>query len=70
MSTKPVDQNATGIVPAELAGKWVAWSADHKQIVAHAATIPELWHIVHDRKIANPIFEKAPRWDVRLIGMR
>ena len=70
MPTKPVDPQITQPVPVEYAGKWVAWLADHSQIVAHSESVRELWQIVHDRRIADPVFEKIPRADVRFVGMR
>lgn len=57
-------------VPAELAGKWVAWSSDHAHVLAHAETLPELWKWVEHQKVEDPIFEKVPRADVCFVGMR
>ena len=70
MPTRPVDPRATRSMPIEYAGKWVAWSSDHSQVVAHSDDIKELWRIVHERRIADPIFEKVPRSDTRFVGMR
>ena len=70
MPTKPVDPQATKPVPAEYSGKWVAWNSDHSWIVAHSDSVQELWRVVHDRGIPNPVFEKVPRSDVRFVGMR
>jgi hypothetical protein len=70
MPTKPVDPRATSPVPLEYAGKWVAWASDHSQILAQSDSIQELWQIVQDRGIPDPIFEKVPRSDMRFVGTR
>jgi hypothetical protein len=70
MPTKSFDPRSTTVVPVEYAGKWVAWSADHSQIVAHSDNLRSLWQLVRDQKIENPIFEKVPRADVRFVGVR
>ena len=57
-------------VPVELAGKWVAWNADHTCVVAHAETLQQLWQAVREEKIDDPVFEKVPQADVRFVGMR
>ena len=70
MPTRPVDPHATKPVPIEYAGQWVAWTRDHSKILAHSDTIQELWRIVQERGIKEPVFEKVPRADVRFVGMR
>ena len=70
MPTRSIDHRVHSSVPVEHAGKWVAWNADHSQILAHAESMQELWRIVHEREISNPIFEKIPRTDVRFVGVR
>ena len=70
MPTKPTELRSTGAVPIEYAGKWVAWSSDHAQIVAGADSLPSLWQVVLDQDIADPIFEKVPRSEVRFVGKR
>lgn len=69
MPTKSIDPQGTKSVPVEFAGKWVAWNADHSQIVADSDSLNELWRIVHDREILDPVFEKVFRSDVRFVGM-
>lgn len=59
-----------GPVPREYAGKWVAWSSDHSRIVAHSQSIAELWKIVREQHLEDPVFEKVPRADVRFVGAR
>jgi hypothetical protein len=70
MPTKSVDFTPGKPVPLEYAGKWVAWSSDHSQVVAHCDSIEELWRLVRERKISDPIYEKVPHSDVRFVGMR
>jgi len=68
MPTKPVNPQSTKGVPLEYAGKWVAWNSDHTEIVACSDNIQELWQMAKAQCIANPIFEKVPRADVRFMG--
>lgn len=70
MPTRPVDSQATTPAPSEYAGKWVAWTSDHKRIVAHSNSMQELWRIVRINSIPDPIFEKVPHPDLRFVGMR
>lgn len=70
MPTKPIDPGLPLPVPLEYAGKWVAWNSDHTQIVAAGESIQEVWNIVSERRIVDPVYEKVPRADVRLVGMR
>ena len=70
MPTKSIAPPTTQPVPIEFSGKWVAWLSDHSRIVAHSDTLPDLWRIVHDRGIVDPVFEKVPHADVRFVGMR
>jgi hypothetical protein len=65
----PANRTAAA-VPAELSGKWIAWSADHSHIVAHSDMMPDLWRQVRNQRVADPIFEKVPRSDVRFVGMQ
>lgn len=70
MPTRSFDRRWDRAVPVEFAGKWVAWSADHSRIVAHAESLPRLWQVVQEEGIEDPIFEKVPQADVRFVGMR
>ncbi len=70
MSTRPIGSKPSRSVPAEYSGKWIAWSADHSQIVAHGDKLDELWKAVKSQQVIDPIFEKVPRADVRFVGMR
>lgn len=69
MPTRPIGDTEIPAVPFEYSGKWVAWNADHSQIVASGDGLNEVWRIVHEREIRDPVFEKIPRANVRLIGI-
>ncbi|MFO1092337.1 MAG: hypothetical protein U0992_03355 [Planctomycetaceae bacterium] len=70
MPKKPINPGTLLPFPLEYAGKWVAWNSDHTQIVAAGESIQEVWNIVSERRIADPVYERIPRADVRLVGMR
>jgi hypothetical protein len=70
MPTRPADTRFAKAVPVEFAGKWVAWNAEHARIVAHAESLQQLWRVVREENIQDPVFEKVPRADVRFVGMR
>jgi hypothetical protein len=59
MPTSSLSSRTPIAVPVEYSGKWIAWSSDHSQIVAHSDTLPQLWELVRLRSIADPIFEKV-----------
>ena len=56
-------------VPKEFGGKWIAWSADATRIIASGSTLADCAHAASRAGEANPQFERAPRADVRIIGM-
>lgn len=70
MPTKSVAVKSADAVPVEYSGKWVAWNSSHSRIVAQSTTVTELWDIVKEQRIENPVFEKIPRSDARLVGKR
>jgi hypothetical protein len=70
MAAKPVHPGGVPPVPIEYSGKWIAWSRDHSQIVACSDRFENLWQFVLDQQIEDPIFEKVPHSDVRLVGRR
>lgn len=70
MPTRIADPGRRTAVPVELGGKWVAWNAEHTRIVAQAETLKQLWQAVQKEQIADPVFEKVPRADVRFVGTR
>lgn len=69
MPTRIADPRQLKAVPVEFAGKWVAWNAEHTRVVAHAETLQQLWQLVRDKQINDPVFEKVPRADVRFVGI-
>jgi hypothetical protein len=70
MPRRSADISCPTAVPVELAGKWVAWNADHTRVVAHAQTLPQLWQAVQEMHVNDPVFEKIPRANVRFVGVR
>lgn len=70
MPQKPTHKATGQPVPAELGGKWIAWAADHARIVAYSDRLSDLWKIVSDQGISDPVFEKVPAADVRLVGVQ
>lgn len=70
MPTKPINSDSIAPVPIEFAGKWIVWSSDHARIVAQSDNVGELWRIVRDQRIHDPIFEKVPHTDTSFIGRR
>lgn len=70
MPTRSVSTQSSKTVPIEFSGKWVAWNSDHSRIVAHAKSLQEIWELVRESKVEDPVFEKVPRADVRFVGMR
>jgi hypothetical protein len=56
-------------VPAELGGKWIAWSSNGTRIVAHGDTLDECEKAAEKAGEKDPSFEKTPRPDVRIIGV-
>jgi len=70
MPTKSVAVKSADAVPVEYSGKWVAWNSSHSRIVAQSTSVSELWHIVKEQGIEDPVFEKVSRCDVRLMGRR
>jgi hypothetical protein len=57
-------------VPAELGGKWIAWSADGLRIVAYGETLDECELAAEKAGEKDPSFERTPRADARIIGYR
>lgn len=68
MSAVPLTPRSVPPVPVEYGGKWVAWSADHSRVLAHSERFEELWRLINEQQIPDPVFEKVPRSDVRLVG--
>ena len=64
--TKPVE---SPIVPLEYAGKWIAWTHEHTRIIASGRTFQEANDAAKAAGEADPIFAKAPKADVRFVGV-
>ncbi len=70
MPTKRMERKTASTVPVEFAGKWVAWSSDHSQILASDQSLQALWKMAKEQDLRDPVFEKVPRADVSFVGMR
>jgi hypothetical protein len=57
-------------VPIELGGKWIAWSADGLRVVASGDTLDECELAAEKAGEHSPSFERTPRADHRVIGLR
>jgi hypothetical protein len=57
-------------VPIEYAGKWIAWDHAMTRIVASGTTLAEVMDAAKKAGETDPVFGKAPRANVRLIGAR
>lgn len=55
-------------VPAEFAGKWIAWDSQHERIIASARTLEEVCRIVDQTGEVDPLFEKVPPLEGRFVG--
>ena len=55
-------------VPIELAGLWIAWSHDHRAIVASGRTYEEARDAAERADEPNAYLTKAPKASTRLIG--
>lgn len=57
-------------VPIEYAGKWIAWDRALTRIVASADSLTEVLNAAKKAGEPDPILDKVPPADVRLIGAR
>ena len=57
------------IVPLEYAGKWIAWNHEGTRIVASGRTFQETKDAAAETGETDPVFEKAPKADVRFVGI-
>jgi hypothetical protein len=69
MPTRESNMPTCKPVPVEFSGQWIAWNADHSEIVAHADSLTLLWQRVREKSVDDPVFEKVPLADVRFAGM-
>ena len=54
--------------PPELAGQWVAYSADGQRIIASGATFTEVYATAHQATTEPVSFEKLPPLNRRLLS--
>ncbi len=57
-------------VPIEYAGKWIAWDHAMTRIVASGASLVEVLEAAKKADEADPVIDKVPPANVRLIGAR
>ena len=55
-------------VPAELAGKWVAWDDEALHIVASGDTVEEALANAREAGVAEPYLDKVPPAGMGFIG--
>jgi hypothetical protein len=48
-------------VPAEYAGRWIAWNREHTQIIADGATLSEVCDKAKAAGCDEPILQPVPR---------
>lgn len=64
--TKPVK---FPIVPLEYAGQWIAWNHERTRIIASGRTIEEVVKAAAEAGESDPMFDKAPKANVRFVGI-
>jgi hypothetical protein len=57
-------------VPREYAGQWIAWTHDLTRIIASGESLAEVVQAAEQTGETDPVIDKVPRADVRLIGAR
>jgi hypothetical protein len=57
------------IVPLEYAGKWIAWNHERTRIIASGRTVEEVVKAAADAGETDPMFDKAPKANVRFVGI-
>lgn len=65
---KSTKKDKTTLIPAQYAGKWVAWSSDRTRIVASGETLQEASEQATKEGEKNPWFDKIPDTKVRFGG--
>jgi hypothetical protein len=66
-ATKPVE---FPIVPLKYAGLWIAWNHESTRIIASARTFQEAKDAAVAAGENDPILEKAPKANVRFVGIQ
>ena len=67
-STGPDQIGTLAPVPAEYAGKWLAWDHEETRILAAARTFAEAKTAAEAAGESRPVIVKAPLADVRFVG--
>jgi hypothetical protein len=57
-------------VPIEYAGKWIAWNHAISRIIASGSSPAEVLEAAQKAGESNPVLDKVPPANVRLIGAR
>jgi hypothetical protein len=57
-------------VPREYAGRWIAWNHEFTKIIASGESLAEVMQAAERCGELDPVIDKVPRADVRLIGAR
>ena len=66
--TNTPPQNDYPDVPAELAGKWIAWKHDQSEILASGRDCAQVRSAAMAKGEPRPLLEKIPRADARFVG--
>ena len=62
------DQSQRPIVPAEYGGKWIAWNHEATKIIAHGDDFADVRDQAEAQGEADPVYEKVPPSNARLVG--
>ena len=54
--------------PPEYAGQWVAWDHDRSQVMAHGATLQEVWNAAAEAGVVDPVYERVRRPEELVLG--
>ena len=64
--SKPVE---SPIVPLEYAGLWIAWNHERTRIIASGRTVEEVVKAAAAAGEKDPMFDKAPKANVRFVSI-
>lgn len=68
MERKKQDNFSIPVVPAKYAGKWVAWSSDHKKIVGSGSTAKDAFEAAARRGEQKPWLDRVPEKNTFFAG--
>jgi hypothetical protein len=68
MSSQNTNTPESPAVPAEYAGKWLAWNYDETRILAAARTLAEAKAAAEAAGESRPVLVKVPLADIRFVG--